>query len=50
MRVVSKNWCCFGFDEVTDPGIGKTSAQGPNRRRRENDVANEPWPDEEDFH
>jgi hypothetical protein len=45
-----KNRGSVGLDEIGDPGIRKASAQRSNRGRREHDVANQPWPDQEDLH
>ena len=37
------------LDEITDVGVGKPSAQGADGRRREDDIADQAKPDEQNL-
>jgi hypothetical protein len=50
MWIVSDNRRGFGLDEIADPGIGKTSPQRSDGWGCEDDIANQPRPDQQDFH
>jgi hypothetical protein len=50
MGVAPENRSGLRFDEIADPGIWKVSADCTNCGSRKDDIANQPRPDQQDFH
>jgi hypothetical protein len=49
VRVAANDRSCMCFDEVGDVGVGIAASQRGDTRRRKDDVADEPEPDEENL-
>jgi hypothetical protein len=47
MRIVKHHRRSHWFDDVGEVGVGKASAQRVDRRRRKDDIADLPQPDEQ---
>ena len=50
VRVVANDRLGRAFDEIGDRGVGEVTPEGGHGRRREDDVADEAQPDEQDLH
>ena len=49
MGVAAHDGFGYEFHKIRNPGVREALPQRRNRRRREDDVANEPQPDEQDL-